>query len=50
MPLRISRNQVPRLFSDRFTPADFSEELIEVGIHEGGRTQVTGFPTLGLPW
>ena len=50
LPLRTSRNQVLRLFSNRYTPADFSEELIEVSIHEGGRAEVTGFPTLGLPW
>jgi anaerobic ribonucleoside-triphosphate reductase activating protein len=50
LPLRTSRNQVLRLFSDRYTPADFSEELIEVSIHEGGRAEVTGFPILGLPW
>ena len=50
LPLRTSRNQVLRLFSDHYTPADFSEELIEVSIHEGGRAEVTGFPILGLPW
>jgi anaerobic ribonucleoside-triphosphate reductase activating protein len=50
LPLRSSRNQVLRLFSDRHSPADFSEELTEVSIHEGGRVEVTGFPTLGLPW
>ena len=50
LPLRTSRNQVLRLFSDRYTPADFSEELIEVSIHQGGRAEVTGFPILGLPW
>jgi anaerobic ribonucleoside-triphosphate reductase activating protein len=50
LPLRTSRNQVLRLFSDRYTPADFSEDLIEVSIHEGGRAEVTGFPILGLPW
>ena len=50
LPLRTSRNQVLRLFSGRYTPADFSEELIEVSIHEGGRAEVTGFPILGLPW
>jgi len=50
LPLRTSRNQVLRLFSDRYTPANFSEELIEVSIHEGGRAEVTGFPILGLPW
>jgi hypothetical protein len=50
MPLRTSRNQVLRLFSDRYTPADFSEQLTEVNIHEGGQVEITGFPTLGLPW
>ena len=50
MPLRSSRNQVLRLFSDRYSPADFSEQLTEVSIKEGGRAEVTGFPTLGLPW
>jgi hypothetical protein len=49
MPLRTSRNQVLRLFSDRCTPADFCEQLTEVSIHEGGWVEVTGFPTLGLP-
>jgi anaerobic ribonucleoside-triphosphate reductase activating protein len=50
MPLRTSRNQVLRLFTDSYTPADFSEQLTEVSIHDGGRAEVTGFPTLGLPW
>ena len=50
MPLRTSRNQVLRLFSDRYSPADFSEQLTEVSIKEGGQVEVTGFPTLGLPW
>jgi len=50
MPLRTSRNQVLRLFSDRYSPADFSEQLTEVSIKEGGQAEVTGFPTLGLPW
>ncbi|MGD0225611.1 MAG: 4Fe-4S single cluster domain-containing protein [Terriglobia bacterium] len=50
MPLRTSRNQVLRLFSDHYTPADFGEELTEVSIHEGGKVEITGFPTLGLPW
>jgi len=50
LPLRTSRNQILRLFNDRYAPADFSEQLIEVSIHEGGRAEVTGFPTLGLPW
>jgi hypothetical protein len=37
------------MFSDRYASADFSEELIEVSIHEGGRAELTGFPILGLP-
>jgi hypothetical protein len=50
LPLHTSRNQVLRLFSDRYAPADFSEELTEVSIKEGGRVEITGFPTRGLPW
>jgi anaerobic ribonucleoside-triphosphate reductase activating protein len=50
MPLRTSRNQVLRLFTDSYTPADFSEQLTEVSIGESGRAELTGFPTLGLPW
>jgi anaerobic ribonucleoside-triphosphate reductase activating protein len=50
MPLRTSRNQVLRLFTDRYSPADFSEHLTEVNIHEGGQVEATGFPTCGLPW
>jgi anaerobic ribonucleoside-triphosphate reductase activating protein len=48
MPLRTSRNQVLRLFTYSYTPADFSEQLTEVSIHEGGRAEVTGFP-IGWP-
>ena len=50
MTLPTSRNQILRLFTDSYTPDDFSEQLTEVNINEGGRAQVTGFPTLGLPW
>ena len=50
LPLRRSRNQVLRLFTNRYTPADFCEELTEVSIKEGGQVEVTGFPTLGLLW
>jgi anaerobic ribonucleoside-triphosphate reductase activating protein len=50
MPLRTSCNQVLRLFTDRFTFADFSEQLTEVSIKGNGQVEVTGFPTLGLPW
>src|ERR1039458_3363864 len=49
LPLRTSRNQVLRLFTDSYTPDDFSEQLTEVSIKEGGLMEVTGFPTLGLP-
>jgi hypothetical protein len=49
-PLRSSRNQVLRLFSDRYTRADFTEQLTEVHINETGTTEVTGFPIFGLPW
>jgi anaerobic ribonucleoside-triphosphate reductase activating protein len=50
MPLRTSRNQVLRLFSHRYITGDFSQQLTEISIHEGGQVEVTGFPTLGLPW
>ena len=50
MPLGTRRSQVLRLFTDSYTPADFSEQLTEVSIQEGGRAEITGFPTLGLPW
>ena len=44
LPLRTSRNQFLRLFTDSYTPADFSEQLTEVSIKEGGQVEVTGFP------
>jgi hypothetical protein len=50
VPLRTSRNQVLRLFTNRYRPADFSEQLTEVNIKEDGQAEVTGFPTLGLLW
>ena len=50
MPLRTSRNQFLRLFTDRYTSADFTQQVTEVSIKEGGLVEVTGFPTLGLPW
>ena len=50
VPLRTSRNQVLQLFSDRYTAEDFSQQLVEVTVHEGGRAEVTGFPILGFPW
>src|SRR5438445_3414164 len=39
-PLRSSRNQVLRLFSNRYTETDFGEQLAEVSIHEDGRAEV----------
>jgi len=50
LPLRSSRNQVLRLLTNRYKQADFSEQLTEVSIKEDGLVEVTGFPTLGLPW
>ena len=50
LPLRTSRNQVLRLFTNRYTDADFNEQLVEVSIHEGGRAELTGFPVRGMPW
>jgi anaerobic ribonucleoside-triphosphate reductase activating protein len=50
LPLRTSGNQVLRLFTNRYTPSDFSEQLTEVSIKADGLAEVTGFPTLGLPW
>ena len=49
LPLRTSRNQVLRLFTDRCSPADFTEQFTEVSIKEDGQVEVTGFPTLGMP-
>jgi len=49
-PLVTSRNQDLRLFSNRYSPADFIERSVEVSIDESGLTQVTGFPVLGLPF
>ena len=50
LPLRTSRNQVMRLFSSHYTAQDFSRQFFEVIVHAGGRAEVTGFPSLGLPW
>src|SRR5271157_5721416 len=50
LPLRTSRNQVLRLFSDRYSLSDFSEQTVEINILDDGRAEVTGFPVLGLPW
>lgn len=50
LPLRTSRNQVLRFFSKRYSEADFGEQVFEVHIGNNGRTEMTGFPVLGLPW
>jgi anaerobic ribonucleoside-triphosphate reductase activating protein len=49
-PLVTSRNQDLSLFSNRYSPADFIEQSVEVNIHADGSAEATGFPTLGLPW
>jgi anaerobic ribonucleoside-triphosphate reductase activating protein len=46
-PLVTSRNQELRVFSDRYTRADFRAQAVEVTIDPDGLTQITGFPTLG---
>ncbi len=46
-PLVTSRNQALRLYSDRYTAADFQPQAIEVTIDGNGLTQLTGFPTKG---
>ncbi len=46
-PLVSSRNQQLRLFSNRYTQADFRSQAVEVTIGPDGFTQITGFPTLG---
>ena len=49
-PLRSSRNQILRLFSDRYSEADFPEQLVEVTIGDDGQAVLTSFPVLELPW
>jgi anaerobic ribonucleoside-triphosphate reductase activating protein len=46
-PLITSRNQRLRLYSSRYSPADFHEQTVEVSIESNGLTHVTGFPILG---
>jgi anaerobic ribonucleoside-triphosphate reductase activating protein len=47
-PLVSSRNQLLRLFSDRYNQQDFEDQAMEVSIEADGFTQITGFPTLGV--
>ncbi len=50
MPLRTSRSKALRMLSSRYGIKDYGPQSVEVIIHSDGRTQVTGFPILGLPW
>lgn len=47
-PLRTSRNQVLRLYSPRYSEADFGPPEVEVTI-ESDLISITGFPLAGLP-
>lgn len=44
-----SRNQILRLFSERYTRSDFGPPEVEVLITSDGVARVTGFPILGSP-
>ena len=46
-PLITSRNQRLRLYSGRYSPADFGTQQVEVTIDGNGFTQITGFPVIG---
>ena len=46
-PLITSRNQALRLYSDRYSLADFGPHDVEVSIDATGLTQITGFPVRG---
>lgn len=46
-PLITSRNQRLRLYSSRYSPADFKPQLAEVTIDGHGLAQITGFPVRG---
>jgi anaerobic ribonucleoside-triphosphate reductase activating protein len=46
-PLITSKNQRLRLYSSRYSPADFQPQLVEVTIDGYGLTQITGFPVSG---
>lgn len=46
-PLVTSRNQRLRLYSSRYTLADFGTQAVEISISSDGLTQITGFPVLG---
>jgi len=46
-PLITSTNQRLRLYSSRYSPADFKPQHVEVTIDGHGLTQITGFPVGG---
>lgn len=48
-PLVSSTNQVLRLYTTRYSMADFAAQSVEVHIDDTGLTQITGFPVLGSP-
>lgn len=48
-PLVTSTNQVLRLYTTRYSMADFAAQSVEVQIDDAGLTQITGFPILGSP-
>ncbi len=50
LPLCTSRSKALRMLSNRYSVKDYGPQSVEVIIHPDGRTQVTGFPILGLPW
>ncbi len=48
-PLVSSTNQLLRLYTARYSMADFAPQSVEVRIDDTGLTQITGFPVLGSP-
>ncbi len=48
-PVVSSTNQVLRLYTARYSMADFAAQSVEVHIDDTGLTQITGFPVLGSP-
>ena len=48
-PLVSSTNQVLRLYTARYSMADFAAQSVEVHIDDAGLTQITGFPIHGSP-
>ena len=48
-PMVSSTNQMLRLFTTRYSMADFAAQSVEVHIDDTGLTQITGFPFLGSP-